>query len=218
MPMSLQVSSLSYCRGFRTLFADLSFVLEAGQSLWVSGRNGCGKSSLLRLLCGLGRAQEGEIRWRHHTLIEDRERFQSELLYIGHHYGNKAELSAAENLRAYVAILGWSKTETDIQHALAEVGLQDVAQLPARFLSQGQQKRIALARLFLPNLPVLLILDEPFSALDQAMITKLTEHLNRHLHSGGIVIYTSHQDVGLVASSVLNLEHASSAPSSTSLA
>ena len=192
--MALVVRGLAYSRGGRQLFSELSFALQAGESLWLTGSNGAGKTSLLRLLCGLSSAQAGEISWKEHLLQDDRDGFHSELLYIGHQYGIKADLTPVENLTYISRMNSRHYSSAQIVNALLAIGLSAQADLPARVLSQGQQKRIALAQLFLPDLPSLLILDEPFSALDSASITLLIARLAAHLRQGGVVVYTSHQE------------------------
>ncbi|MBC3832719.1 cytochrome c biogenesis heme-transporting ATPase CcmA [Undibacterium amnicola] len=192
--MALTVHNLTYSRGERQLFSDISFDLQAGESLWVTGSNGAGKTSLLRLLCGLSSARADGILWKGRLINEDRYFFHSELLYIGHQYGIKADLNAFENLHHISQLNARHDTQAQIINALLAIGLSAQVNLPARVLSQGQQKRVALARLFLPDLPTLLILDEPFSALDNASITLLLTRLAQHVDQGGIVVYTSHQE------------------------
>lgn len=192
--MALTVRNLAYSRGERELFSNISLDLQAGESLWVTGSNGAGKTSLLRLLCGLSSAQAGDIFWKECLLQDDRDHFHSELLYIGHQYGIKGDLSAVENLHHISRLNTRHYTDAQIINALLAIGLSAQIALPARVLSQGQQKRIALARLFLPDLPRLLILDEPFSALDNTSIALLLDRLAQHISQGGIVVYTSHQE------------------------
>jgi heme exporter protein A len=197
--MALAVRNLTYSRGDRQLFSELSFFLQAGESLWLTGSNGAGKTSLLRLLCGLSSAQAGEILWKECLLQEDREQFHSDLLYIGHQYGIKADLSPVENIINITRLNGDRYSHAQIITALLAIGLSGQMELPARVLSQGQQKRISLARLFLPELPTLIILDEPFSALDTTSIELLLVRLRAHLKQGGIVVYTSHQEFSFEA-------------------
>ncbi|MBC3874010.1 cytochrome c biogenesis heme-transporting ATPase CcmA [Undibacterium flavidum] len=197
--MSLSAISLSSTRGARLLFSNLHLELKAGESLWLTGENGAGKSSLLRLLCGLSLPQAGKVYWQTLCIREHREEFHQNLLYIGHQFGIKGDLSAAENLASACQMQGRAHSAAAIHNALAAIGLGAQADLPARVLSQGQQKRVALARLFFASLPTLLILDEPFSALDRTTIALLLQRLRIHLKQGGMLIYTSHQEFALMA-------------------
>jgi len=191
--MHLQVHRLACARGERQLFSDLSFELRGGEALWLKGRNGSGKTSLLRLLCGLGRPLLGEVRWNGVPIQRLREDYHRQLVYSGHAGAVKDDLSAWENVAMGSALAGIACSRAQAHGALASVGLDAVADRPARALSQGQRRRVGLARLALEPLPPLLLLDEPFVALDQPSVQALCGALDRHLERGGMLVYTTHQ-------------------------
>lgn len=176
----LAAQSLGLERGGRELFRDLSFDVCAGQLWQIEGANGAGKTSLLRILCGLSRyGFEGRVR-RHVPQ-----------LYLGHHSAVKALLSPRENLALHVNGEG-SHTEGSIETALARVGLRGYEDVPSHTLSAGQHRRVNLARLFLSDAP-LWLLDEPFTAIDRAGVEDLQNLLASHVCAGGSVVLTSHQ-------------------------
>lgn len=185
----LEVQCLSCARGDVTLFRDMSFALDAGGCAHVQGPNGAGKTTLLRAMCGLTRPVAGTVRWNGTAIGALAEEFRSNLLHIGHLNGLHGELSAVENLR-YDTCLDGPDTNA-VFAALADFGLARRAHLPTKLLSQGQKRRVALARLVLAR-RALWILDEPFAALD----ANATEHLNRvieqHLDQGGMLALTAH--------------------------
>ncbi|MYM29122.1 cytochrome c biogenesis heme-transporting ATPase CcmA [Duganella sp. CY15W] len=197
--MSLQAHQLACARGERQLFSDLNFELQSGEALWLKGRNGSGKSSLLRLLCGLGRPLLGEVRWNGTPIQRLREDYHRQLIYCGHASAIKDDLSAWENVVVSSTLSGVACSRDQALVALVSVGLGGSAELPARALSQGQRRRVALARLALDRLPPLLLLDEPFVALDQPAVQTLCRTLNRHLAGGGMLVYTTHQAQALEA-------------------
>ena len=197
--MTLHADQLAYARGDRPLFRNISFELQAGEAMWLSGANGSGKTSLLRVLCGLAQPGGGAVRWNGGDIRSQREDFHRNLFYCGHAPGIKDDLPAWKNVSLGSRLAGTACGRDEASRALNEVGLGHVAHLPAAILSQGQRKRVALARLYLEPLPTLLILDEPFSALDQDSIDALCSVLNRHLECNGIVIYTTHQPMRLDA-------------------
>lgn len=197
--MSLTCEGLSAARGDRVLFKNVSLALQSGQALWLRGVNGSGKTTLLRLLCGLGLPLEGTVRWCGQPLGEVRDYFHRQVLYLGHASAIKDDLLAWENVAAAAALAGLRCDRAQALRALDGVGLGAQALLPARVLSQGQRRRVALARLYLEPLPAVLLLDEPWSALDNAAVTRLCVLLERHLDSGGTLAYTTHQPVPLAA-------------------
>lgn len=204
--MTLQAHRLTCVRGDLQLFADLSFEIHPGDALWVSGTNGSGKTSLLRMLCGLSVPAEGEVRWEGRNIRSLRDAFCSKLIYIGHANGVKDDLLAWENLVVASTLAGAAVGEDDAHGALEQLGLGRAADLPTRVLSQGQRKRVALARLSLGmNMP-LWILDEPFTALDKNAVNALCGTIGRHLAGGGMVIYTTHQEIDLSAKRALRLD------------
>jgi heme exporter protein A len=187
----LAVSGLACRRGPSLLFADVSFAIEAGTALCVRGANGSGKTTLLRTVCGLTRADAGDVQWR--GAARD-ELFRGELLYAGHAPAVKDDLSAEENLDAALGLAGTRVGRERLHSALTEVGLYTRRHLPARRLSQGQRRRIALARLMLD--PALFwVLDEPLTALDDAAQALLLGTLDAHLARGGAALLATHHDL-----------------------
>lgn len=190
----LEVQGLRCERGDRTLFSDLGFHVHAGQLLQIEGANGSGKTTLLRTLCGLFQATAGSVRWRGQTISSDPISYHTELSYIGHLPGIKFDLTALENLSFIQGMHGKKPDKQAIFTALDKIGLYGFEEIPCRFLSAGQKRRVALARLLLHSTP-LWILDEPFTALDRAGNQLLSDMLAQHLNQGGMVILTSHQPV-----------------------
>ncbi len=188
----LEVSELECARGDRVLFRGLKFTLAPGRLLHLQGANGSGKTTLLRALAGLSQPQRGEIRWRGAAIAQQREAFAAALCYIGHLNALQGELNAIENLRFAAWLNGHGADATAIQQALDRLGLWPYARLPAKVLSQGQKRRLTLARLLLADKP-LWLLDEPFSALDAASCARVGELLDAHLSTGGLVLMASHQ-------------------------
>lgn len=193
----LQAFDLACVRGDRRLFRGLSFEAGAGVLLRVLGANGSGKTSLLRLLAGLGLPAAGDVLWQGQPVRRQREAYAQALLYLGHLVGLKDELTPAENLAVEAGLAGWPDSSAGrIAEALAFWGLQRQAGLPLRVLSAGQRRRAALARLQLSSAP-LWVLDEPFTALDVQAVGQLVDVLEQHLVRGGIAVLTSHQEVPL---------------------
>ncbi len=195
----IDVRNLSCTRGERTLFRNVSFRLEAGGLLHVAGTNGSGKTSLLRILCGLGAADGGEVRWRGEPIVAQRETYGREVVYLGHAVALKDDLSATENLQVACLLAGRPVTPEVAREALVAFGLAACAHLPVRALSQGQKRRAALARLALSTHAPLWILDEPFSALDVDAVRDLEQRVVAYLDGGGSAIFTTHQDVAISA-------------------
>ena len=189
----LETAQLQCIRGDRILFRDLSFSVKEREMLYVRGENGSGKTSLLRILCGLMAPVEGEIRWNGEDVKKLGEEFNRDLLYLGHRLGIKADLTAVENLLVNSSLAGHPVTEDEAWDALGEIGLKGREDLPTKVLSQGQQRRVALARLLVSKAK-LWILDEPFTALDVKAVAQLQDVLARHLEKDGIIILTTHQD------------------------
>ena len=175
----LKVDSLVAIRGDRLVFGPISFSVEAGGALLLVGPNGSGKSTLLRLLAGLGRAEAGRVLWNDEDALSDRTGHGAVVAYVGHQDAVKPGLSAAENLGS------------GAQAALVAVGLERLAELPARMLSAGQKRRLALARLVTRSAPIWL-LDEPTLGLDTASVTRFGAMLATHRAAGGIVVAATH--------------------------
>lgn len=192
----LHVSHLSCSRGNKPLFADVSLSLAPGQALHLEGDNGVGKTSLLRIVCGLAPADEGEVCWQDKPIQQNAFAFRSSLFYLGHGLSLKEELTALENLMSDAAVSGRSLSQPQALLALARMGLRGREHLPLRVMSQGQKRRTALARLLASQAP-LWVLDEPFVALDVKAVDGLRGLLAEHVTNGGMVLFTSHQPVAL---------------------
>jgi len=195
-PRTLRAVNLECIRGDRLLFSSLEFELHSGQILFIEGANGAGKTSLLRILAGLSPPSDGAVLWCGHGIHHHRSEYHSELIYLGHAAGLKAELSVRENLRLWLTLAGRSDGVPRIDPALAAVGLAGYEDAPTRALSAGQRQRTALARLLL-HPARLWIMDEPFTALDSAGISRVRALLESHAVNGGMVVLTSHQSVAL---------------------
>jgi heme exporter protein A len=212
----LDVTELACQRGERLLFHGLSFQVPSQTLLHVRGRNGSGKTTLLRALCGLLRADAGVIRWNGENIRELAEDYNRDLLYFGHLNGIKADLTGLENLRIARTLDQDPADDAAILDALAEIGLDGFEDLPTRTLSQGQKKRVALARLILSKAP-LWVLDEPFTALDVDAVDLLQRLIAAQVARGGSVVLTTHQEVPLTQGAIQRLTlgevaHAPSAP------
>ena len=194
----LEVVDLVCVRGTRRLFEDLSFTQAAGELLYVHGPNGSGKTTLLRTLCGLALPEAGEIRWRGQSIRRLGEEYHREMAYVGHLNGVKDELTAFENLRVAGQLAGINADEAQAEAALQRLELSACAELPGKVLSQGQKRRVALARLLLAA-RALWIMDEPFNALDTKAVGMIQAILSEHLDNGGMVILTTHQEVEITA-------------------
>lgn len=195
----LEATGLECVRGERRLFRDLAFVLPAGGLLRVEGPNGSGKTSLLRMLCGLLTPEAGELRWQGENIRRLGERYRAALAYVGHQNALKDDLDAVENLRHAAALVGGGISRAAAEEALTRLGLGECSDLPTRLLSQGQKRRVTMARLLFRNEAPLWILDEPFVALDTRTVPVIAELIGAHLQRGGLVVYTTHQEVAIPA-------------------
>lgn len=202
----LEARSLTCERDWRVLFEGLGLRLQPGEMLQISGPNGSGKTSLLRLLAGLMQPSDGEIFLHGQPLRKQRAELARHLLWIGHATGIKGLLTAEENL-GWLCALQRPASRDMIWQALAAVGLQGFEDASCHALSAGQQRRVALARLYLPDAPPLWILDEPFTALDKQGVAQLEQHLTRHCElNGGIVVLTTHHSLAVKPSRYLELD------------
>ncbi|HVN34030.1 MAG TPA: cytochrome c biogenesis heme-transporting ATPase CcmA [Casimicrobiaceae bacterium] len=192
----LEAQKLAARRGFATLFSGLTFRVGAGEAIVVSGANGTGKTTLLRIVAGLTTPAEGVLAWNGEAVKPLDPEFRGAVAYGGHLPALKDELSAEENLASLLALDGEAITGDALRSALDDVALVRQRALPARVLSQGQRRRIGLARLMLMPRP-LWILDEPTTALDASGIELLGRVLGRHLAAGGILIAATHAALGL---------------------
>ena len=194
----LEGESLECERGGRKVFGPLSLGLSGGELLRIAGPNGSGKTSLLRILCGLLEPSEGEVRWKGEPIRRLREEYSRELIYVGHAPAVKDELTPQENLDIACRLAGLSVQKSSIEDALRAFSVPD---LPARKLSQGQRRRAALARLVVSDAAKLWLLDEPFAALDEPAARLTEELVEKHVARGGAVAYTTHQPTALDARS-----------------
>lgn len=202
----LEAVDLQCVRGDRTLFSGLNFTLEPGALLRVAGANGSGKTSLLRLVCGLTPAARGEVRWEGSNIRALKEEYARRLVYVGHAHALKDELTARENLQISSELAGLRTSPQEASHALERFGVGMCARLPARVLSQGQRRRTALARLALSSAIPLWVLDEPFTALDVAAVEDLQALIAQHIAARGCVVLTTHQEVAIAAANVRRLD------------
>ena len=192
----LTVRDITCERGHRPLFAPASFALSPGQALHLQGDNGVGKTTLLRVICGLSPAHSGTVLWQGQPIQKAPENYRRALFHLGHALGLKEELTALENLRADAAVAGRALSEAQALQALHALGLRGREHLPVRVMSQGQKRRVALARLRVSQAP-LWVLDEPLVALDARAVAHLRAMLGAHVAAGGLLLLTSHQPVAL---------------------
>jgi len=191
-------------RGERMVFAGLDFSVSAGGALLLLGRNGAGKSSLLRLMAGLLRPAAGELFWDGQAVELDREAHAGRLHYVGHHDAVKPVLTVAETLGFWARLHDPKGAAARVEGALVAFGLAALADVPGKLLSAGQKRRLNLARLLAAPAPVWL-LDEPTVALDRASVAALEALLARHRQQGGRVILSTHADIALPGAEELQL-------------
>jgi len=190
----LEIQQLECTRGDHILFSNLNFSLRDGEILHVRGSNGSGKTSLLRIICGLLMPSAGRICWDGGDIRKLREEFTGNVTYLGHLNGIKGDLSGLENLQLGGKLDGLDISEQAGLAALSKMGLRGREDLPTKVLSQGQKRRVALARLLLSKTR-LWILDEPFVALDVKAVAHLQSVIQQHLEHNGMVVFTTHQEV-----------------------
>lgn len=199
----LEAEDLGCIRDDRTLFDGLSFRLVSGQVLLLAGRNGSGKTSLLRLLCGMRQPDAGEIRWDGEDIFRLGPDYHAHIAYVGHKDGVKQDMTSYENLKMARG-LGAPNTQVGIDDALDQVELSGFDDVVARNLSAGQQRRLALARLLVTRAN-LWILDEPFTSLDTHGISVVEGLFARHVGQGGMLAVTSHHQVTLNDADILRI-------------
>lgn len=194
MNVQLQLENIHIKREDKSLITNLHCQWQGGDFVQLEGHNGIGKTSLLRVIAGLASPREGIVRWQGVDIRKQRESYTENLLYLGHQSGIKPELTPWENLAFYQQVSPSLQGQDILWDVLDKVGLFGREDLPAGLLSAGQQKRIALARLYLSQAP-LWVLDEPFTAIDKEGVANLTALFEQHTAQGGLVILTSHQDI-----------------------
>jgi heme exporter protein A len=199
----LQTRDLSCMRNDRLLFEHLDIGLEAGQMLVVEGPNGCGKTSLLRILTGLRLADGGEVLWRGEPIDRLAGDYFEQVNYVGHHDGVKHELSCLENLRLARAM--GVPSQLDLDDVLDQVNLYAYGETEAGSLSAGQKRRLSLARLIATD-AMLWILDEPFTSLDKASMALFSGMFEQHLQQRGVIVMTSHHDISLPTQALQRLQ------------
>lgn len=187
----MQVRNLAVRRGTEILFQALDFELRSGQLVWLRGANGSGKTSLLRVLAGLARPEQGELEWNGQALHEAPD-YPAKLLYLGHANGLKDDLNAVESLQFLTRLHGRTHSRQALEAGLKRLGVAHRRKLPTRMLSQGQRRRVALTRLALETTPGFWVLDEPFDALDDAGVSLVQELMHDNVRRGGTVLFTSH--------------------------
>jgi len=192
----LKADNIVGVRGDRLLFENVNFEMSQGSVLYLQGANGTGKTTLLRMLCGLSKPYAGNISWCGENIDSLAEEYYKYVLYVGHLSGIKDDLTGLENLQFSIALSGKRVTEKQTAEVFNALGLSKGLNLPARMLSQGQKRRVALARLWLQDAP-LWILDEPFTALDISATELLKQKIEVFARDGGMVIMTTHQEFTL---------------------
>jgi heme exporter protein A len=195
----LEIAQLECVRGERRLFTGLNFSVAPHTLLEVRGPNGSGKTSLLRNLCGLLSPAAGTISWCGRDIHDLNNEYRVHVAYLGHLNAVKDDLSPRESLQLSALTGGLTAGDDEMDAALHKFGLYELRRLPCRALSQGQRRRVALARLNLSKARTLWILDEPFTALDAAALVLTRELLESHLDAGGMVVLTTHQEVPIAA-------------------
>jgi len=201
----LEVTNLGCVRGNRRLFRDLNFAVSPGSLVQLQGPNGSGKTSLLRIICGLATPAEGKVCWRGENIRAINEEYSASVRYVGHRNGAKEELTSVENLRIASGLDGVAVSDRQARAILDRVGLAGREDLPVRLLSEGQKRRSALARL-LTCRSALWLLDEVLTSLDTAAVRLMKSILEEHLGEGGMAIIATHQELNISAGSFQRLE------------
>lgn len=196
MTATLSADKLTLIRGERCLFEDLSFALNSGELLLLEGRNGCGKTSLMRAIAGMLSLESGEISWNGEPVLKQRQAFHGALVWLAHRTGLKGDLNMMENLHFEQSLR--AQSSRDPEEVYARLGIERLRRLPLRSLSAGQQRRVALARMLLADVP-LWLLDEPFTNLDREGRKLVMQLVEEHLSTGGMCVMAAHQDVEIDA-------------------
>ncbi len=196
MTAKLSANDLTLIRGENCLFQDLGFALKSGELLLLEGQNGSGKTSLMRAIAGMLSLESGEILWNDVPVSQQRQEFHGALVWLAHRTGLKGDLTLVENLRFEASLRPQAKVDADIVYK--RLGISKLKSLPLRSLSAGQQRRVALARMLLADVP-LWLMDEPFTNLDREgrkLVMTLTEE---HLANDGMCVMAAHQDIEIDA-------------------
>ena len=196
MTEKLSATNLTLIRGERCLFQGLDFALNPGELLLLKGQNGSGKTSLLRAIAGMLSLESGEIFWNEAPVLQQRHEFHGALVWLAYKTGLKGDLTLVENLRFEASLR--PQSDNDLAVVCERVGISRLKRLPLRSLSAGQQRRVALARLVLADVP-LWLLDEPFTSLDRDGRHLVMRLVEEHLTSGGMCVMAAHQDVEINA-------------------
>lgn len=204
---TLSFSKLGCTRGGRRLFENVDCELTAGQWLYVAGANGVGKTSLLRMVCGLATIESGDILWNNTPIHSQSEAYRQDLCYLGHLNALQESMTVDENLAFRAALGGIAPDPTKTNEVLGRFGLRGRGKHLVRHLSQGQKRRVALSRLALSPAR-LWVLDEPYVAMDEAGVQLLADLIAQHLSEGGLAVLTSHQRVpiGDIPAQLLELQ------------
>ncbi len=208
MLLALRLHNIACEIDERVLFNGLSATFAPGDLIQILGPNGAGKTTLLKIITGLSQRYRGELSWGRFPIPSYE--FYACLLYLGHATGVKTSLTPLENLAWYFGLNGSkgesasAPTREDLREALRQVGLAGYEDVPSYQMSAGQQRRVALARLYVSQAP-LWVLDEPFTAIDRQGVASLEQHLDGHRRNGGIVILTSHQSLSAAAPTLIDL-------------
>ncbi|MGB5624700.1 MAG: cytochrome c biogenesis heme-transporting ATPase CcmA [Woeseiaceae bacterium] len=196
MTATLSGDNLTLIRGERCLFEGLGFALKGGELLLLEGRNGCGKTSLMRAIAGMLSLETGQIFWNEVPVLKQRQTFHGDLVWLAHRTGLKGDLNMLENLHFEESLR--PQSERDPEEVYERLGIERLRRLPLRSLSAGQQRRVALARMLRANVP-LWLMDEPFTNLDREGRKLVMELVEEHLGTGGMCVMAAHQDVDINA-------------------
>jgi heme exporter protein A len=193
---TLSAENLTLIRGERCLFEGLDFAFESGGMLLLEGRNGCGKTSLMRAIAGMLSLETGEVLWNNVPVLKQRQTFHGALVWLAHRTGLKGDLTMLENLRFEESLR--PQSGRDQEEVFLRLGIERLRRLPLRSLSAGQQRRVALARMLLADVP-LWLMDEPFTNLDREGRKLVMELAEEHLAAGGLCVMAAHQDIEINA-------------------
>ena len=196
MTSKLSAENLALFRGDRCLFRDVNFALESGQVMLLEGANGSGKTSLMKAIVGMLDLESGVVAWNGQPVQEQRQEFHGALAWLAHRVGLKADLTLVENLRFEASLR--PQIGRDMEPVLERLGISRLKPLPLRSLSAGQQRRVALARMLLADVP-LWLMDEPFTNLDRDGRQLVMRLVRDHVSRGGLCVMTAHQEVEIDA-------------------